>query len=318
MTTQTHRRPALPPVVGILIGIVAVSFAAIFIRYASLGGAPALAIAAWRMTLASLILALPASARARGELRTLNRRTILLAVLSGVFLAGHFATWISSLQMTSVASSAALVSMYPLFAAIASSLWLKERLRPVGWLGVVAAVVGSVVIAFGDAGPGAGNSLLGDMLALAGAVLGAGYFLLGRSVRQSLSLLAYISLSYTTAAVVLLVVALASGTPILGYSSTVYVVLLLLAIVPQVIGHSAFNWALGYLSATFVSVTVVGEPIGATLLAFLLFGERPGVATIVGGAMILLGIVLVSRAELSGRQPMTPVEAEAAADAGVG
>ena len=116
----------------------------------------------------------------------------------------------------------------------------------------------------------------------------------------------------------LLVVALASGTPILGYSSTVYVVLLLLAIVPQVIGHSAFNWALGYLSATFVSVTVVGEPIGATLLAFLLFGERPGVATIVGGAMILLGIVLVSRAELSGRQPMTPVEAEAAADAGVG
>ncbi len=318
MNTQTPQRPAVSPIVGILIGIVAVSFAAIFIRYASLGGAPALAIAAWRMILASLILALPSSVRARRELRALDRRIVVLAVLSGVFLAGHFATWISSLQLTSVASSAALVSMYPLFAAIASMLWLKERLRPVGWVGVVVAVAGSAVIAFGDASGGAANSLLGDMLALAGAVLGAGYFLLGRAVRQRLSLLAYISLSYTTAAVVLLVVALASGTPILGYSSTVYVVLLLLAIVPQVIGHSAFNWALGYLSATFVSVTVVGEPIGATLLAFLLFGERPGVATIVGGAMILLGIVLVSRAELSGRQPMTPVEAEAAADAGVG
>ncbi len=318
MSTQTPQRPAVPPIVGILIGIVAVSFAAIFIRYASMDGAPALAIAAWRMILASLILALPASFRARGELWSLDRRVALLSVLAGVFLAGHFATWISSLQFTSVASSAALVSTYPLFAAIVSTLWLKERLRPIAWVGVIVAVVGSAVIAFGDASGGAANSLLGDTLALAGAVLGAGYFLLGRSVRQSLSLLAYISLSYSTAAVVLLLVAFATGTPLLGYSSSVYLMLLLLAIVPQLIGHSAFNWALGYLSATFVSVTVVGEPIGATILALLLFGERPGVATIIGGAMILVGIVLVSRAELSSRGRLTPVEAEAAADAGVG
>ncbi|MFN8482699.1 MAG: DMT family transporter [Anaerolineae bacterium] len=318
MTTQTPRRPAIPPIVGILIGITAVSFAAIFIRYASLGGAPALAIAAWRMLLASLILALPASFRAKSELRALNRRLALLAVLAGVFLAAHFATWISSLQLTSVASSAALVSTYPLFAAIASSLWLKERLRPIGWVGVGVAVIGSAVIAFGDVSGGTANSVLGDMLALAGAVTGAGYFLLGRSVRQSLSLLAYISLSYSTAAIVLLVVAFATGTPLLGYSPTVYVMLLLLAVVPQLVGHSAFNWALGYLSATFVAVTVVGEPIGATILAFALFGERPGVATIVGGAMILVGIVLVSRAELAGRSHLTPAEVEVVADAGMG
>lgn len=318
MTNQTSQRPAIPPIVGILIGITAVSFAAIFIRYASLDGAPALAIGAWRMILASLILALPASFRAKGELRTLNRRAALLAVLSGVFLAAHVATWISSLQLTSVAASAALVSTYPLFVAIVSSVWLRERLLPMGWVGVVVAVVGSAVIAFGDVSGGTVNSLLGDMLALAGAVAGAGYYLLGRSVRQSLSLLAYISLSYATAAVVLLVVALATGTPLLGYSPNVYLMLLLLAIVPQLIGHSAFNWALGYLSATFVAVTVVGEPIGATILAFALFGERPGIATIVGGAMILVGIVLVSRAELSVHRQITPIEAEAAADAGVG
>ncbi|MFN8471845.1 MAG: DMT family transporter [Anaerolineae bacterium] len=318
MNTQTSQRPAIPPIVGIIIGIIAVSFAAIFVRYASLGGAPALAIAAWRMILASLILALPASFRAKGELRALDRRVAFLAVLSGIFLAVHFATWITSLQLTSIASSAALVSTYPLFAAIASTLWLKERLQLIGWVGVIVAVVGSAVIALGDVSGGTANSVLGDMLALAAAVAGAGYFLLGRSVRQSLSLLAYISLSYSTAAIVLLVVALVTQTPLLGYSPAVYFMLLLLAIVPQLIGHSAFNWALGYLSATFVTVTVVGEPIGATILAFVLFGERPGVATIVGGAMILVGIVLVSRAELGARRQLTPVEVEAASDAGVG
>ncbi len=290
-------RPPIPPVLGILIGVVAVSFAAIFIRYASAAGAPALAIAAWRLSLASLLLVGPAWVQAREELSGLTRRETVLGLLSGAFLAAHFATWISSLELTSVASSVALVTMYPLFAAVASALWLRERLRPIGWAGVVLSVVGSILVALTDAGAAGRDSLLGDGLALAGAVTGAGYFLVGRQLRRRLSLLAYISLTYGTAAVVLVLVALAARVPLFGYSPTVYGLFFLLAAVPQLVGHSSFNWALRYLSATFVTVTVVGEPIGATIWAFLLFGERPGGLKALAGALILVGIVLTSRGE---------------------
>ena len=295
-------RPPIPPVLGILIGVVAVSFAAIFIRYASAEGAPALAIAAWRLTLASLLLVGPAWFQARGELGGLTRRETLLGLLSGTFLAAHFATWISSLELTSVASSVALVTMYPLFAAVASALWLRERLRPIGWAGVALSVVGSILVALTDAGAGGRDSLLGDGLALAGAATGAGYFLLGRQLRRRLSLVAYISLTYGTAAVVLLLVALVARVPLVGYSPTAYGLFFLLAAVPQLVGHTSFNWALRYLSATFVTVTVVGEPIGATVWALLLFNERPSGLKLLAGALILVGIVLTSRGEDRGRK----------------
>jgi drug/metabolite transporter (DMT)-like permease len=296
-TITPIQSPAIPPILGILIGVIAVSFAAVFIRYASAGGAPALAIAAWRLSLATLILAIPAWFQTRDELRGLTRRDLGLALLSGTFLAGHFATWISSLELTSVASSVALVTMYPLFAAVVSALWLGERLQWIGWVGVVLSVIGSVIVAFADVGAGGNDSLLGNGLALAGAVTGAGYFLVGRRLRAKLSLIAYITLTYGTAAVVLIIVALVARVPLFGYSPTVYLMFLLLAAVPQLIGHSSFNWALRYLSATFVTVTVVGEPIGASILAVVLFGERPGWIKVAAGALILIGIVLTSRAE---------------------
>ncbi len=292
-------RPVISPLLGLFIGVLAVSTGAIIVRFAGQAGVASLAIAAWRMTFATLILAAPAWLRARGELGSLTRREVGLGVLSGVFLAGHFATWISSLSYTSVASSVALVSLYPLFAALFSTVWLRERLPSVVWSGVLVAVVGSALVAFGDASggsPGA-NPLLGDALALAGAATGAGYFLLGRRLRVKLSLLAYVTLTYGTSAVGLVLLALAARVPLLGYSPQAYLLCLLLAIVPQLIGHTSFNWALRYLSATFVTVTVVGEPIGAALLALFVFAERPGWLTISGAALILVGIVLVSRGE---------------------
>lgn len=294
---RSATRPPVSPYLAIFIGVIAVSFAAIFIRYASLAGAPALAIAAWRLTFASLLLGLPAWTTARGEMSRLPRRALALGVLSGVFLAAHFASWISSLELTSVASSVALVTMYPLFAAVASTLFLHERLPALGWVGVLLSVVGSVMIAFSDAASGAPESLAGDALALLGAITGAGYFLLGRALRPKLSLVAYISLTYGVAAVTLVVLALALRVPLLGYSPTVYGLLLLLAVVPQLIGHTSFNYALRYVSATFVTVTVVGEPVGAAILAALFFGERPGPTRLLGMALILSGVVLVSRAE---------------------
>jgi len=291
-------QPAISPVLGILIGIVAVSFASIFIRFASAGGASGLAIAAWRLSLASLLLAVPAWFRVRDELASLGRRDLALALLSGTFLAGHFATWITSLELTSVASSVALVTMYPLFAAVVSTFLLGERPHSLAWAGVLLSVLGSVTVAFTDVSGGTGPApLVGDALALAGAVTGAGYFLVGRTLRRKLSLIAYVTLTYGTAAVVLILVALIARVQLIGFGPPVYLMLILLAVVPQLIGHSSFNWALRYLSATFVTVTIVGEPLGATLLAFLVFGERPGWLKALGGLLILLGILLVSRAE---------------------
>lgn len=302
------KAPASPPVspyLAILVGILAVSVAAIFIRYAGAAGAPALAIATWRLTFATLLLAGPAWLTARGELSSLTRRDLALAAVSGGFLAAHFASWITSLELTSVASSAALVSTYPLFAAVASTLFLRESLPAPGWLGILAAVLGSIIVAFGGATGRGGDSLTGNALALVGAIAGAGYFLVGRALRKKLSLVAYVTLTYGVAAAALLILSLTLRVPLLGYSPAAYALFLLLAAVPQLVGHTSFNYALRYLSATFVAVTVVAEPIGATLLALLLLGERPTAAELLGMALILAGIVLVSRAEqpAASRQP---------------
>jgi drug/metabolite transporter (DMT)-like permease len=301
-------KPAVPPVLVLLVGIISVSFASILIRLAD---APPLVISAYRLVLASLILAPFAWWQVRDELRTLPRRTLGLAMVSGVFLAAHFATWITSLDYTSVASSVGLVSMYPAFVAVASYLWLGERASWRTVVGISIAVAGSMVVGYGDLGAGS-KPLLGDLLALLGGLAGAGYMLIGRSVRRTASLLAYIFVAYSTGAALLVMVCLGAGQPFTGYSRETYLVLLLLALVPQILGHSSFNWALRYLSATFVSVTILGEPIGATLLAILLLGEVPTPIRMGGVALILAGIYLASQGERSLRRPAESGKADPA------
>jgi drug/metabolite transporter (DMT)-like permease len=301
-------KPAVPPVLVLLVGIVSVSFASILIRLAD---APPLVISAYRLVLASLILAPFAWWQVRDELRALPRGTLGLAMVSGVFLAAHFATWITSLDYTSVASSVGLVSTYPAFVAVASYLWLGERASWRTVAGILIAVAGSVVVGYGDLGAGS-EPLLGDLLALLGGLAGAGYMLVGRSVRRTASLLAYIFVAYSTGAAVLVMVCLVAGQPFTGYSRETYLVLLLLALVPQILGHSSFNWALRYLSATFVSVTVLGEPIGATLLAILVLGEVPPPIRMGGVALILAGIYLASQGERSLRRPAESGKADPA------
>jgi drug/metabolite transporter (DMT)-like permease len=297
MATRPQTRPPVPPIVGIVTGIAAVSSASIFIRYAQ-HEAPSLVIAAARLTLASLILVPFALTRYRHEYKRLTRLDGWLAGFSGVFLALHFATWISSLEYTTVASSTVLVSTSPLFVAVASWLLLREKIGRAVVVGLVVALIGSVIIGLSDAGKAGGtlrNALLGDVLAVAGSVTVAGYLLIGRRLRAKLSLVPYIAVVYGTAAVVLLVVVGLARQTLVGYSPPTYVWLLLLALVPQLIGHSSFNWALAYLPATFVSVATLGEPIGSTLLAYVILGEAPTPIKIAGAMMILIGILIASQ-----------------------
>ena len=294
---------------AILGAILAVSTASIFIRFAQ-REAPSLVIAAFRLTFASLILAPIALTRHRAELHRLTRRELLLALLSGVFLALHFATWITSLEYTTVASSVVLVSTSPLWVALLSPLVLRERLTRVVLVGMLLALTGGVVIALSDACvwqnglscPSLaefvqGGAFFGNFLALAGAWMVAGYLLIGRRLRAKMSLIPYIFVVYSIAAIALIVIMFAAGETPLGYPPMTYVWMLLLALVPQLIGHSTYNWALRYMPAALVAVTTLGEPIGSTILAYFLLREAPTWIKLGGATMILAGIWLASKAE---------------------
>lgn len=295
---------------AMLFGILAVSLASVFIRYAQ-AYAPSLVIAAYRLSLATLILAPLALTRHREELVVLKRPQFLLALLSGIFLALHFATWISSLEYTTVASSVVLVSTTPLWVALLLPFTIREPLSKGITVGLGLALVGGTIVGLSDscslttAGLACppigeflhGKAFFGDLLALAGAVMGACYLLIGRQLRGRMSLISYITLVYGMAAVVLVIIMLAAGEKPFGYPPQAYLWFILLALVPQLLGHSTFNWALRYLSVAFVSIALLGEPIGSTILAYFLLDEVPSGLKIIGAILILAGIYIASRSE---------------------
>jgi drug/metabolite transporter (DMT)-like permease len=298
-------------ILSLLAGISASSTAAIFIRFAQHEGAPSIVIAAARLTIASVILAPFALTRYRPDLRQLSRREWILALLSGLFLALHFASWITSLEYTTVASSVVLVSTTPLWVALLAPLVLRERLGTAAVVGLILALTGGVIVGLSDActwQAGAlscpplktffgGTAFLGDFLALAGAWMAAGYMLVGRKLRAKMELVPYIFVVYGMAAVVLVIIMLGMGETPFGLPPLAYLWFALLALVPQLFGHSTFNWALKYLPASFVSVTLLGEPVGSTILAYFIFQETPGWVKIGGAVLILAGIWLAARGE---------------------
>jgi drug/metabolite transporter (DMT)-like permease len=275
------------------VGLVAISFASIFIKVCE---APPLIIAAYRLTLATLILLLFSFPRTLKELRGLSRREILPSLLAGLFLCFHFALWITSLKYTSVASSVIFVTTNPIFVALASILLFRERVSLVLFFSVATAVVGGIIIGWGDWGKGE-DQLYGDFLALLGAIMATGYLLVGRRIRQKVSLVSYITLVYGVAAVLLILLALLSGDAFFDYPPKTYLLFLLLAVVPQLVGHTSLNWALKFFSATLVAVFILGEPIGASILAYFLLGESVGANLLWGGTLVLLGIYLSAREE---------------------
>lgn len=295
---------------ALLFGILAVSTASTFVRFAQ-QSAPSLVIAAGRLGFATLVLAPLALTRYRGSLRALGGRDWALGLLAGVFLALHFATWIVSLEYTSVASSVVLVTTSPLWVAVLAPLVLRERVSRETAVGIALAMVGGAVV--GIAGPGGGGqggshaaALWGDFLALAGAWMMAGYLLVGRRLRERMPLVPYAFVVYGMAAVVLVAACLATGQIPRPLPGDAWLWIALLALVPQLLGHSTFNWALRHLPAAVVSVGLLGEPVGSAILAYIFLAEAPLPLEMGGAVFILAGIVLATRGARAAAERASP------------
>lgn len=285
--------PSAPRLAAILaLGVVATSLAAIFVRLAD---APGVLVAAYRMLFAGLIL-VPWTLIALRR-TPLTRHNLPFAFLAGLILAGHFATWISSLSYTTVAASVTLVSTGPIWMALFS--WLFLRLAPSLSViaGVMVAVLGGALIGFAGAGQDEGGmSLAGNGLALAGAVFMAAYLLLGRSAqRRGLALQAYVGVAYAVAAIALLPLPWLFDYGYLAYSLETFFWILLLALIPQLVGHTSYNYAMRHVDPTLVATLTLLEPLGAGMLAFALFGEVPPALTLLGALLVLAGVGLILR-----------------------
>jgi drug/metabolite transporter (DMT)-like permease len=282
----------------LLIGIVAVSSTAIFVRLAiavvgikSIGFS--LFLAASRLIFASLIL-IPVWKQLRQN--RVSTKAYYYAAAAGLSLALHVASWITSLSFTSIAASTTLVTTNPIWIALISWLWWKEKPKKLTLLGIAVALVGSIIVGFGDRSAGGenfDNSLFGNFLATIGALLVSFYFLFGTKAQKlGLTISSYIAIAYTTAALFLLPLPLLFGSSYFGYPNLVYIYVLLMAIISQLIGHTSFNWAVKYISPTLVSLTILFEPIGASLLGFFLFNEIPSSSILTGGVILLAGVAI--------------------------
>ena len=284
------------PRAALAVAVVAVSTSAILVRWST---APPVVAAFYRVLLTTLLLAPLAVRRHAGSVSGLSRRHLLAAGATGFALAVHFAAWFESLTWTSVAASVTLVQSQPLFVAVGAWLLLDERVTRRTAAGIAVALVGMVAMSLGDflGGTAVGpRPLLGNALALVGAVTAAVYVLAGRSLRQRLPLLPYVTVVYGVAALVLFGVVVTRGLPLGGYPVREWLLFLAMAVGPGVLGHTLINWALAHVESSLVSVALLGEPVGSALLALLLLAEVPGPWTVAGGAVVLAGIGLTTRA----------------------
>ena len=278
----------------LLVGVAALSWAAPLIRLAD---APPLVVASLRMTFAALPLLALSGLRRREELSLLERRDVALLLLAGLALAAHFGFWVASLQDTSIAASTAIVATQPLFVGLGAWLWLRERPTRALFVAIAIAACGALLLAGSDLGDGV--SLRGDAFAALGAVFASIYLVAGRRVRARLSNVSYAALVNAIAAGALLAALAASGESLLGWGAEAYLFIVLLALVPQLMGHGALTWALGSLPAAVVAVAVLGEPVGATAIGATLLGERPTLLEAIGAALLLAGVYVALRGGLS-------------------
>jgi drug/metabolite transporter (DMT)-like permease len=290
----------MPASLVLCLALIGISFAGPLVR---LSHAHPLAIAIWRLGFSLVIIAIALIATGSWrQWRRLDRRGLLVAVGAGTMLAFHFWTWNASIGLTTVAASVVLVNMQPALVALLSAGWLHEPPSRRQWLGIGIAMAGAFVVALPDMASethaASGRALLGDVLALIGAATAACYFVAGRKLRSTLDIWPYVAVVYGTCFAVLLALAAAVHAPVLGQPPRELAIFAALAIGPMLFGHTGLNWALKYLPAYVVNLTLLGEPVGATVLAAILPGIRevPGVATLFGGALILAGIYVTARA----------------------
>lgn len=295
MAQLTEPRPARVYLV-LALGLASITASPILVRYA--GEAPGLTVAVWRTVFAALLLAPSAWLRCRPELRRLSRRDRWWIGIAGVLLGLHFVTWIESLYHTSVASASVLVWTNPIFLALLGRVFLKEHLSRYTVLGIALSVFGAVLIGWGDlraASPAGDHATLGNGLALSAALFLSVYLIIGRVVRQRLSWLAYVFPLYTVVACTTVVLALLRGTPLLGFDARIYGLCLLMALGPSLLGHGSFNYVVRYLPAALIGVLSLLEPVGASLLALVLFDEVPGLLAVLGMALVLVGVIRAMR-----------------------
>jgi drug/metabolite transporter (DMT)-like permease len=297
-SVDTLRR--VSPLSGLAVAIVAVSTSAILVRWSQ---APSIVAAFYRVVFTTLLLVPLAFARHRQPFAGLQRRHLLGATVAGLALSIHFAAWFESLAWTSVAASVTIVQSQPLFVAAGAALLLEERVTGGIVVGILVAILGIAVMSVPDllGGPAVGaDPTYGNGLALLGAVAAAAYVLAGRSIRQRVALLPYVLVVYTVCSIGLLAVAAFQGVPLAGYPPREWVLFLAMAIGPGVLGHTVLNWALAHVESSVVSVSLLGEPIGATVLALVLLAETPDPVTVAGGIVVLAGIYLTTRARPGG------------------
>ncbi|MGD8522627.1 MAG: DMT family transporter [Desulfobacterales bacterium] len=285
--------PPFNPYFALVIGVFAVSTGAIFARMAD---APALVVAAYRLGIASILLAPITWWKARDELLNLSIRELGLVLISGLFLAMHFATWISSLDYTSVANSVVLVNTNPLWVGLLTPLIARERIKRAAVLSIIISVIGGVIIGLGDF-TAEKQALWGDGLALIGSICAAIYLLLGRNLRRKLSLLPYIFVCYGSAALILWAIVILLNLPVTGFSTETVTAFWAMALISQLIGHTCYNWALKWFSASLIAISLLGEPIGSTILAYILFNEGLTWWKVVGGIIILCAIYIAASTE---------------------
>lgn len=294
-------------IITLIIAIMAVSTASIFIRNAQ-NEVPSLVIASFRLSIASLILGVFVLPSKRNEITRIIKSHYLPLMISGFLLALHFACWITSLEYTSVMSSVVLVTTTPIWVSIFSPIFLQEKMTWQISLGLIIALIGSFIIILSQNCLIIGgkflcdisnssltrNAIAGNILAVLGAFAAAGYVMLGRKLRKNINLFPYIFLVYSVASIVLISFSLFSGYGFSGYSKEGYFWMILLAIVPQLIGHSVLNWLLGFLPAVYVAISLLGEPVGSSILAWFFLKESPTIIEIFGAILILVGILITT------------------------
>ena len=300
------REPKNTPYLALFFSILSISTASLFIRYAQLE-VPSMVIALYRMAIASVITICLIRSKHIREFKRLVWADWWKMILSGTFLALHFAAWITSLEFTSVASSVVLVTTTPIWVALFSPWVLKEKITRLTFLFLGIAFLGGLLVTFAKAchvsggqlvcspfqsTSGVDKILLGNLLALFGAFMAAGYVMSGRLLRKSLSNISYTSVVYVVASLILLIFCFFAQQRFSGFSAAALQWLILLAVIPQLFGHSLINWLLGRMPASLVSIALLGEPVGSSIFALLFLGEVPVWLEVVGGGLILAGIAL--------------------------
>ncbi|WP_410764414.1 DMT family transporter [Haloferax sp. DFSO60] len=290
--------PSISPYTALSVAVLAVSTSAILVRWST---APSLIKAFYRVVFTVALLAPVAFTRYRDEFSLISRRDLVFATGAGVALAAHFASWFESLNHTTVAASVTLVQAQPLFVVVGAWALLDERVNRRIVVGIAIALGGMVVMSVSDflTPSGAPQPLLGNALAVVGAITAAAYVLTGRSVRSRVSLVPYVVVVYSVCALALGVVILGRGDPLVGYPAREWILFFAMAVGPGIFGHTVINWALAHVESSVVSVSLLGEPVGSTLLALVLLSEIPTVPTLVGGAVVLGGIYVTASSSVA-------------------